>query len=296
MCPLGGALFDGFSKGPLAHLCCHCLLLETDQHGLVLVDTGFGEDDVRDPSRLSRLFRVLNNIRLDPARTAVAQLRKLGFQPADVRHILLTHLDFDHAGGLADFPNASIHLMQDEHAAAQQARGFLPRRRFVPAQWRGISRWQLYREEGDEWFGFQSVRSVVDDILLIPLRGHTAGHAGIAIRGEHGWVLHAGDAYFFRNEIAQASRQCPPGLRLYQRLMDTGGCLTSGACGPCPWSSRSWRSSAATMPGSWRVVCRQGPSGRPPPYYWVNVTQAVRHSTQSCSSTRSSSNFTGFAR
>lgn len=221
MCPFGGALFDGFSKGPRAHLCCHCLLLETERDGLVLVDTGFGEGDVGDPSRLSRIFRLLNNIQFDPARTAVAQLRKLGFQAADVRHILLTHLDFDHAGGLSDFPNATVHLMHDEHAAVQQLRGFLPRRRFVPVQWRGISRWQLYREEGDQWYGFESVRSVIDDVLLIPLRGHTAGHAGIAVRGEDGWVLHAGDAYFFRHEIGQASRRCPPGLRLYQRLMDT---------------------------------------------------------------------------
>lgn len=40
-CPLGG------------RLCCHCLLLETQQ-GLVLVDTGLGPQDVRDPqARLS---------------------------------------------------------------------------------------------------------------------------------------------------------------------------------------------------------------------------------------------------
>lgn len=43
MCPFGGALFDGFSAGLRAHLCCHCLLLETERDGLVLVDTGFGE-------------------------------------------------------------------------------------------------------------------------------------------------------------------------------------------------------------------------------------------------------------
>jgi len=145
MCPFGGALYDGFSKGLTAHLCCHCLLIETDGEGLVLVDTGFGEQDVQNPQRLSRMFRLLNNIQFDPALTAVVQIRRLGFQPADVRHILLTHLDFDHAGGLADFPNATVHVLQDEHAAVQQLRGFLPRRRFVPAQWRDVRRWQFYR-------------------------------------------------------------------------------------------------------------------------------------------------------
>jgi len=51
MCPLGGALYDGFSKGMHAHLACHCLLLETQNHGLVLVDTGFGTTDMRQPRR-----------------------------------------------------------------------------------------------------------------------------------------------------------------------------------------------------------------------------------------------------
>ncbi|NIU60599.1 MAG: MBL fold metallo-hydrolase, partial [Pseudomonas stutzeri] len=100
MCPLGGALFDGFSKGLTAQLVCHCLLLETDQHGLVLVDTGFGTEDVRRPGeRLSPFFRALNNIRLEPRYTALEQLHRLGFAAEDVRHIVLTHLDFDHAGG-----------------------------------------------------------------------------------------------------------------------------------------------------------------------------------------------------
>lgn len=39
MCPLEGALFDGFSQGLTSRLVCPCLLIETNQ-GLVLVDTG----------------------------------------------------------------------------------------------------------------------------------------------------------------------------------------------------------------------------------------------------------------
>lgn len=50
MCPIGKALFSG--SGSLfdrAHLVCHCLLVETDDSGLVLVDTGYGTEDCRDP-------------------------------------------------------------------------------------------------------------------------------------------------------------------------------------------------------------------------------------------------------
>jgi len=40
---------------------------------------------------------------------------------SDVRHIVLTHLGFDHAGGLDDFPAATVHLLRQEsdHAAPQ---------------------------------------------------------------------------------------------------------------------------------------------------------------------------------
>jgi hypothetical protein len=59
MCPIGGPLFDGFSRGPRARLVCHCLLVETDQ-GLVLIDTGFGLRDVKAPySRLSPFSFIL---------------------------------------------------------------------------------------------------------------------------------------------------------------------------------------------------------------------------------------------
>jgi glyoxylase-like metal-dependent hydrolase (beta-lactamase superfamily II) len=140
-CPLGGALFDGRSKGPTGHLVCHCLLIESDA-GLVLVDTGYGLRDVDHPHRrphprITRTMRALLNIRLREEETAVRQIERLGFAPRDVRHILLTHLDFDHAGGLEDFPNAVVHLMDAEYSAATgPRRGFVPRNRYRPAQFR----------------------------------------------------------------------------------------------------------------------------------------------------------------
>jgi hypothetical protein len=48
MCPRGQSAING--EGSLfarARLVSHCLLIETDAHGLVLVDTGIGVDDVR---------------------------------------------------------------------------------------------------------------------------------------------------------------------------------------------------------------------------------------------------------
>lgn len=56
---------------------------------------------------------------------------------------------------------------------------------------------------------------------MVPLPGHTLGHAGIAVRSADGWVLNAGDAYFYRRELDADRRRCTPGLRFYQRMMDT---------------------------------------------------------------------------
>jgi len=222
MCPLGGALYDGFSKGLHAHLVCHCLLIETDRDGLVLVDTGFGLDDVRQPSRLSAFFRGLNNIQRRESLTARARIEALGFSPADVRHIVLTHLDFDHAGGLTDFPHARVHLMQQEIDTASARHSWLQRERYRPGQWSGISGWEGYQAQGERWFGFDAVtalRGLPPEILLVPLAGHTPGHAGIAISQPQGWLLHGGDAWFYREEMRRPERKCTPGLRFYQWMM-----------------------------------------------------------------------------
>ncbi len=75
MCPLGGRLFDGRSRGVYAHIVCHCLAVETDA-GLVLVDTGFGPRDFRNPvERLSGLFVEMNNIVFDRRYTVVVRWR-----------------------------------------------------------------------------------------------------------------------------------------------------------------------------------------------------------------------------
>jgi glyoxylase-like metal-dependent hydrolase (beta-lactamase superfamily II) len=223
MCPLGGAFFDGVSKGKWARLVCHCLLIETDQ-GLVLVDTGFGTRDVAHPSqRLSRFFMVFNNIQFERKHTALHQIEQRGFFARDVRHIILTHLDFDHAGGLEDFPEATVHVLQTEMDAARARRGFIARRRYRPEQWDEVRQWQFYGSGGSRWFGFDAVRNLQGlppEILIVPLAGHTVGHAGVAIQTPQGWLLNAGDAYFYRGEIGQRERDCTPGLRLYQTLME----------------------------------------------------------------------------
>jgi glyoxylase-like metal-dependent hydrolase (beta-lactamase superfamily II) len=233
-CPIGGRLFDGLSHGLTGRLVCHCLLIETDAHGLVLVDTGYGLKDVDHPHqrpnpRITRTMRAMLNIQLREEETAIRQVERLGFKAGDVRHIVLTHLDFDHAGGLEDFPGATVHVLEKEWSAATGPRtGFVSLNRYRPVQFDEVQRWQLYSAQGEPWFGFDAVRDLdglPPDILMVPLPGHTWGHAGVAIRTADGWLLHAGDAYFYRGEMRQAKRECTLGLRGYQTMMEVSRAL-----------------------------------------------------------------------
>ena len=223
-CPFGGAFFDGFSKGLFGLIPCAAQLIETND-GLVLIDTGYGVEDVRQPHpRLSKFFRALLNIQFRMEETAFHQVKALGYSARDVRHIVLTHLDFDHAGGLEDFPEARVHVMEREREAAERKRqGFIARRRYRPAQWNEVRDWRTYADGGESWFGFDGVRQLEGlppEILMVPMPGHTWGHAGVAIRTGEGWVLNAGDAYFYRRELDSDRRRCTPGLRLYQTMME----------------------------------------------------------------------------
>lgn len=224
MRPFGGKLVDGrpglLRKGTMV---CHCLLVETDD-GLVLVDSGMGVDDVTNPAgSLPPWFRRVARPILDIEETAVRQVVRLGYQPEDVRHIVLTHLDLDHAGGLRDFPHAKVHVYGEEHRNAMARTNPHDRRRFRPAQWSHKPDWRTYETGGEPWFGFDAVRELDGlpaDFLLVPLAGHTRGHAGIAVRTGQKWLLHCGDAYFFHGET-ESAESCPRGLRVFQGLADT---------------------------------------------------------------------------
>lgn len=225
-CPLGGPIFDGKSRGLFADICTHCLLLELNDQ-LVLVDTGYGLADQpgRRPRRLAHIWPLVLNPQLREADTALRQVEALGFSGRDVRHIVLTHLDFDHAGGIEDFPHATIHVMESErHAAEHKRRSFVDMQRYRPLDWHSVRDWQTYATAGESWFGFDAVRSLnglPPEILMIPLAGHTHGHAGIAIRSGDGWLFNAGDAYLHHGELDPHHAHMPPGLRLYERIMMT---------------------------------------------------------------------------
>jgi len=222
-CPLGGLLMDGKSLNLRARLASHCLLLETAS-SLVLVDTGYGLRDIEQPrARLNPVFLALMKPELREEMTAVRQIQALGFRASDVRHVVLSHLDFDHAGGLDDFPDATVHLLQDEIESATAQATLLDRMRYRPQQWSSRAAWRGYSASpGEKWRGFDCVRDLPGlppEILLVPLLGHTLGHAGVAIQLSERCLFYAADAYFYHAEM-HARPRCTPGLRLYQTMME----------------------------------------------------------------------------
>jgi glyoxylase-like metal-dependent hydrolase (beta-lactamase superfamily II) len=197
---------------------CHCLLLETDAHGLVLVDTGIGHQVSEAPARrMTRMNRWTLRPRFLREESALTQVRARGFTPEDVRHVLVTHLDVDHAGGLQDFPHATVHVHAAELAHAQREPADP---RYDAALWQHVARWECYEAAGETWFGFGAVRclrGLPPEFLLVPLPGHTGGHSGVAVEKNGRWLLHAGDAYLEPVEL-DATRTAPWTTRLSARL------------------------------------------------------------------------------
>jgi glyoxylase-like metal-dependent hydrolase (beta-lactamase superfamily II) len=223
LCPVSAKLVNGagglFSP---ALMICHCLLIET-KNKLILVDTGLGLQDLAHPDPLGFVFRNLIRPKLCIAETAVEQVKKLGFSPDDVRHIIVTHLDLDHAGGLPDFPRAEIHVSGLEYSSAMAGNSFRDKFRYRPKQWSHQPKWKTHAIAGEKWFGFDAVRTVDEaetEVLLIPLRGHTTGHCGVAVKSEDKWILNCGDAYFFHAEMSPRP-DCTPALNIFQRLMES---------------------------------------------------------------------------
>lgn len=226
--PMGGAESFGADN-----LVCHCVLVETTSR-LILVEAGIGLRDIAEPAaRLQPSWMEFARPLLDPNETAARQLRSRGVASEDVTDIVLTHFDRDHAGGIADFPYARVHLTPEAREAV--ARPGTPRdaERLQARQWAHQVAWAPNLQKTTNWYGFEGATPVDgcgEDILLIPLPGHCTGHAGVAIRTPKGyagpqWLLHAGDAYFHRNQMRSSDGDIPIGIEQFEERAQQSGPL-----------------------------------------------------------------------
>ncbi|MGA8852354.1 MAG: MBL fold metallo-hydrolase [Aeromicrobium sp.] len=197
----------------MSEIICHVLLCETDD-GLVLIDSGLGRHDFATPKRMGPARFVLRPEPND-AKTAVAQIEALGHEAADVTHVVLTHMDFDHIGGIADFPGATIHTTAAEHDWAVVHPDFVSKQRYAQEQWAHGPIFATHAGPGDVWQHGMTGIEVLPGITYVPMPGHTRGHAAVAVdAGPRGLLVHAGDAVFDASSYASTSPSGTPLTRI----------------------------------------------------------------------------------
>ncbi|MEA2125448.1 MAG: N-acyl homoserine lactone hydrolase [Solirubrobacteraceae bacterium] len=166
-------------------------LIEHPEHGPVLVDTGL-PDAARTSLRgaLGRIAGLLYEVRLGPEQPVLAQLRARGIDPADVRTVVMTHLHFDHASAMPDFPAATFVVEEREWKAANAATRMLNgyhRPLWADAKVRTV------RVDGEPWEGFERTHDLFGDgtVRLLATPGHTPGHCSLAIalEGRHALLI-----------------------------------------------------------------------------------------------------------
>jgi glyoxylase-like metal-dependent hydrolase (beta-lactamase superfamily II) len=148
----------------------NCLLIETPS-GRVLVETGIGER-IDDKTRAMRVYE-------GPA--IVPALRTAGFAPDTVDVVAMSHLHFDHAGGLllADgsraFPRASIVAQRAEWEVALSDNSRVVAS-YVQPELALVHDWA---KEG--WA--EGERELLPGVSVVPTGGHSMGHQVIVVRG-----------------------------------------------------------------------------------------------------------------
>lgn len=100
------------------------------ERGLVLFDAGQDYRSVSESSYfpggvIGWLFRRLAQFTIRPDESVSALLRSIGFDPAAVTHVVLSHLHQDHIGGIAEFPGAEIVVSATEWAQLARATAIL---------------------------------------------------------------------------------------------------------------------------------------------------------------------------
>lgn len=197
----------------MSALVCHVLLIETDD-GLVLVDSGLGRDTFAHPERMGPARFITRPERKD-IHTAIGQIEAMGRSGDEVSHVVLTHMDFDHIGGISDFPAATIHTTADEYDWAVVNPDFASKQRYSQKLWAHGPKMEVHGGRGDVWRYGLTGTEVLPGVTLIPMPGHTRGHAAVAVdAGDRGLLVHAGDAAFDASTYTNTS---PSGTPLAKR-------------------------------------------------------------------------------
>ncbi len=174
-------------------------LIETT-NGRILFDVGCDYSKIADPIQRSRYYDPENFAfgapdMQEPQRLP-HHLAQLGLTPADVDVVFLSHLHFDHAGGLCDVCGKEVHVQHDELVAAHTGIDAA----YFAADLAGDYPWKVMQGEYD----------LVPGVRAISSPGHTAGHMSLWIELPKGApILLCGDAADLTENLQQ---EIAPGL------------------------------------------------------------------------------------
>ncbi len=148
-----------------------CAYLLDTATGWVLLDAGLNPANARDHTRMQENFwrHGMSAPIVRKIHSLDTQLTGLGLCFADIGHVILSHLHYDHCGYLRDFPHARISIQRREHSHAfspQAGMGYFRDEYDDPRL-----RWDLH--DGD-WDAMPGLR-------LLDTRGHTEGHQSALI-------------------------------------------------------------------------------------------------------------------
>lgn len=184
-------------ESPLGSAIGHCLLIESNGT-LTLIDAGIGITETQNPEQtLGKDLIEITGYKFDEKQTAIRQIEKLGFDPRKVTNIICSHLDPDHIGGLSDFPQAIVHLSNEEFDCFNSGD-----ERYLKYQLSYEPELKLYSQNDSKWLGLDARKLELNfEAYLIPLFGHTHGHCGVAFNNDGNWTFYVGDAYYLRAEL-----------------------------------------------------------------------------------------------
>lgn len=161
------------------------------EHGPVLIDTGFGERTARDPRDYPGRF-TSRMMGLQVQATLPELLPDLGYTATDVEHIVCTHLHYDHAGGVEDFPDATLWIGPewDFGSELRRTKGVDPRPYADHADHREVT------YDDGPYGPFDAHEDLFGDgsIVLLPTGGHTPGSTSVLVNLPGGSFLYTGDA------------------------------------------------------------------------------------------------------
>jgi glyoxylase-like metal-dependent hydrolase (beta-lactamase superfamily II) len=149
----------------------------------VLFDTGFNAEV---SAQRNRTY----------VRSPLEALRLAGIQPTDIQDIVLSHMHYDHAGMVGSFPNARLHVQEQEIDFVTSRKNEPTRRAFEVDDVSNVLR-ALYEGRASVYNG--SARPW-PGLSIHLVGGHTAGSQIVRVHTKRGWVVLAADAsHFYEN-------------------------------------------------------------------------------------------------